>query len=312
MRKVVRMNALAVYMRATLIALLLLCSTVHAQAFDFSATTPEKFKISLIAGGYVIKVFVFHPANCPNPDVLFVLHGIKRNASKLRDRAAALASKHCTVLFAPLFDADRFPSRRYQRGGITRSGKILAPERWTSHILSELITFSKSYVANCCSGGAQAVKGVRTILFGHSAGGQFLSRVAAYGNLKVERYIVANPSTHVLASTEEPAPYGFAQFKEPDKTTLLRRYLAKPVAIILGNEDTGQKYLNKGSAGMRQGRNRLERGRFTYSKAIKTARELDAHFNWTFIEVDGVGHSSRRILRSEAVSRLVADTLFRK
>ena len=134
-------------------------------------------------------------------------------------------------------------------------------------------------------------------LFGHSAGGQFLSRVAAYAPpRRVRRFVVMNPSTHVWPSINEIIPFGFGWFPKP--IVSLRRYLSLPVAIYVGSEDTGSKNLYRNAAADRQGVNRLERGRNTFNAGRALAREEGWDFNWKLVIADGVGHSFGRMLRA--------------
>src|SRR4051794_18184846 len=67
-----------------------------------------------------LTVYTYRPANCQPSAVLLVLHGLNRNASRYRDYARPLADSACMIVVAPLFDKKRFPTWRYQRGGIVQ------------------------------------------------------------------------------------------------------------------------------------------------------------------------------------------------
>jgi pimeloyl-ACP methyl ester carboxylesterase len=136
-------------------------------------------------------------------------------------------------------------------------------------------------------------------LFGHSAGGQFLSRVAAFGDLPgVARIVIANPSTHVMPNLEEAAPYGFGGLPEGEGERYLTRYLRRPVTIYLGGEDTGDENLYTAPAARRQGKNRLERGRTAYTAARTAAARSGVPCDWALVEAPGIGHDATGMLNA--------------
>jgi pimeloyl-ACP methyl ester carboxylesterase len=138
-------------------------------------------------------------------------------------------------------------------------------------------------------------------LFGHSAGGQFLSRVAAYQPpAGVMRFVIANPSSHVRASLTDDAPFGFRGVSNGE--ALLRQYLALPITIYLGedDEDPSDPDLSTRSAAVAQGPHRLARGRFVFNEAKNYAENNHLPFNWRLVITNGVGHTADGMLRSEA------------
>lgn len=242
------------------------------------------------ANGTEIKVLTYRPSDCDNPSIFFSVHGLKRNAKGARNRAIKFAQETCMMVFAPHFDKERFPNWRFHRAGVVRKGKVQDRSRWTAPILHKLIEVARLEVAS-----AEA----KVYLFGHSAGAQFLSRIAAYTPLTdVTRIVIANPSLHVAPVLSVDAPYGFGGvFSEFEAYATLKRYLASPITIYLGLEDTGTKHLVDSKAAMRQGKNRLERGRNIFRQAQEVARKRGWQFNWRLVEVPGVGHSSKKLLR---------------
>ena len=134
----------------------------------------------------------FHlPAFLLNPNLLLIFHGDSRDADGYRDSARGLADQRCLVLVAPLFDEDRFSNDEYHRGDTVDSrGRLQPSSEWTTRFVELIIPWASEI------GGTPKV-----YLYGHSAGGQFLSRVAAYERIPgIAHYVVANPSTHVLPS----------------------------------------------------------------------------------------------------------------
>lgn len=271
--------------------LLLLCLlTLAANTTAGVSASDEGFdQLKLNAAGDEIKVYTYRPPDCDNPSLLFVFHGLNRKAESVSKKAVKIAQDACLMVFAPLFDKDRFPNWRYHRAGVVRDGRIQPESRWTAPILHDLLTLAKKVV------GSQDAK---LYLFGHSAGGQFLSRISAYSPPSgVNRIIIANPSVYVAPLLNEPAPYGFGGvFASAEAQQNLKNYLSLPITIYLGEEDTGSKYLKKNKAAMRQGINRLDRGRKIFRQARDIATQRGWQFKWRLVEVSDVGHSSRGML----------------
>ena len=93
-------------------------------------------------------------------------------------------------------------------------------------------------------------------LIGHSAGGQFLSRLAAFTPTQAQRIVIANPGTHVLPDPKIEAPYGFGGvYASNDVDKELRRYLGTPITIFLGHDDTDEEGLSTSPEANAQGRN---------------------------------------------------------
>lgn len=285
------------HIRHTIIGLCIgLCLTFGAPAL---ALDPGTGKLTINANGTAIDVYTYHPPDCQKPSLLFVFHGLKRKAESLRNKAMTAAREACLVVFAPHFDKTRFPNWRYHRAGVVRKGRIQPESKWTAPILHALLALGRNQVGDI---------NTPLYLFGHSAGGQFLSRIAAYSPPKgVDRIIVANPSVYVAPLIDEAAPYGFdGVFSSAEKLKKrIKAYLALPITIYVGQEDIGDKYLVKDKAAMRQGKNRLTRGRNIFRLAKGIAAHENWPFNWRLVEASGVGHSSGGMLRSPAFMRAI-------
>ena len=262
-------------------------SLVNARQFQPASTVAR-------LGGVDIDIYTYRPAPCANPRVLIIFAGYNRDADRYRDKARAAADRACLLVVAPRLDRDRFPNWRYHRVGIYRKGRIQPQYRWTTHLLKELISWGRQWAGD---------PAIPYILFGHSAGGQLLSRFAAYSPpIGSHRIVVANPSVHVMPSLTEPVPYGFGGiFDDTERMVRLRHYLALPITIYLGTSDKGNKLLVRSEAARRQGKNRYERGLNAFKQARSMARQNNWKFNWQLVEVPGVGHSSRRMLAAREI-----------
>jgi pimeloyl-ACP methyl ester carboxylesterase len=237
--------------------------------------------------GTELVVFTYRPNPCPKPSLLLVFHGLGGVAA-YRDHARSIADRNCMIVVVPQFEPR---TATYQLGGIVRRGVVQAPEDWTINIVIDIANW------------ARAATNIRDYyLISHSAGGQFLSRVAAFLPTEARRIVIANPSTHVLATLDVKAPYSGAEREEQ-----LRRYLAQPVTIFLGNSDISEDDddLNTGPDAMAQGKTRLDRGLNAFNTARKLAAARGWTINWRLIRVLGAGHSAGTMFRSpQAVDAL--------
>jgi pimeloyl-ACP methyl ester carboxylesterase len=269
-----------------LLLVLILCGSVPAQA----RSPTSGGEIGVVDGSLVV-VHTYRPEGCAEPKLLILFAGYDRDADKYRDRAVPLANRACLLLFAPLLDRERFPNWRYQRAGVHRDARVQPENAWTQLVLRNLIAWARRW-----SGRSD----IPTILFGHSAGAQFLSRAAAYFPPEdAYRIVIANPSVHVMPSLEEAVPYGFdGIFERDQRAERLRAYLRQRITIFLGQEDTGSRLLVDDEAARRQGDNRYQRGKKVFAAGRAAAKQNGWPFNWRLIEVPGVGHSSRDMLNS--------------
>jgi dienelactone hydrolase len=244
---------------------------------------------TVMVRGQPIQVFTYRPSGCKNPSLLFVFHGALRNGEAARNAAERIASRACLIVYAPLLDKRRFPTEAYQQGGIAHRGRVLPPAQWTVWFATDLVSWARQ---------REHRPNAPYYLFGHSAGGQYLSRVAAFALPRdARRIVVANPSTYVLPSLKEDAPYGLDQVaSDSAERQRLRDYLAQPITIFLGGDDTGERELGTSDQAMRQGSNRLSRGVAVFRMAKRVAAENNWPFGWSLVVAPSVGHSSSNML----------------
>lgn len=247
--------------------------------------------------GVLLDIYTYRPAGCAPTGLLIVFHGVDRNADTYRDDARPLADKLCLIVAAPLFDKQRFPSWRYQHGGIVYRHALQDSATWTGNLVLQLVGWLRQQ---------ENQPGMPYSLIGHSAGAQFLSRVAAYVPSDAHRIVIANPSTHVLASLDDDPPYGFGGM--PSAEAMLKRYLAAPVTIFLGQEDHGAKNLADDADAEAQGGTRFERGERAFHQAEDVARQHGWPFGWRLVEVPGVGHNARSMFASPMAADALVGT----
>lgn len=235
-----------------------------------------------------LTVFAYCPSSEPRGS-LILFTGQLRDARSLRDKAVKLAQLSALTVFAPLLSKEEFPEWRYNRAGVIKAHRIQPRELWTGPLLQGLVNWAR----DCMDGDS-----LPTYLFGHSAGGQLLSRVCAYSPLTgVDRFVICSPSVYVAPTPDKPVPFGFRGiFDECELENRIRAYLDTPITIYLGKQDTGDRQLSNSEQAMGQGINRLYRGRHIFRMASKLADRRKWGFNWRLVETWGVGHSVKGML----------------
>ena len=278
------------------LAMLVAASALIADAASGQtlATGSDESPAALL--GTTVKISTYRPTNCTPRLVLASFHGLGRDGGTNRDATRPLADKICAIVVSPEFDDVRFPTHRYQRGGVVLRGAFVPPGSRTVDMVAPLIAWARE------SSGQPALP---YALIGHSAGGQFLGRVAAYTAPDAVHIIIANPSTWVLPSVADAAPYGFGKLPDPEHA--LRAYLALPITVLLGANDTGLENLSSEPEALAQGANRLVRGRNAFAMAESAAHERGWVFGWRKAEVPGVGHSTTRMLGSKQAAEALRD-----
>jgi pimeloyl-ACP methyl ester carboxylesterase len=144
-------------------------------------------------------------------------------------------------------------------------------------------------------------------LLGHSAGGQFLERLAAFVPTQAKRIVVANPGSYVFPSLDVAAPYGLAKvYAGADGEARLRRYLELPLTIYLGEADTRVDDRDDSPDARAQGASRHQRGVNAFNAARTLAQERGWTFNWRLVELPGVGHSAPKMFSAPQASDALA------
>lgn len=253
-------------------------------------------------GAEPITLFTYKPPTYRKGPLLVVCHGVGRNAEEYRNFAITLAERFGAIVVAPLFDKERFPTARYQRGGLVDAeGRVQPPGKWTYAAIPVIVARVRAL---------EEQPQLPYYLIGHSAGGQFLVRLAAFMPGEPVRIVAANPGSHLFPTRDQTFAYGFGGLPAAlSSDDVIRRYLAAPLTIYLGTDDIYPRpSFDASEPAMRQGANRLERGRACFAAAQDLARERGWAFNWRKVETPGIGHESAFMFAAPEI----ADALFGK
>ncbi|NJL84395.1 MAG: hypothetical protein HC890_18390 [Chloroflexaceae bacterium] len=161
-----------------------------------------------------------------NSPILFVLHGVNRNAREYRDTWISHADRHGFLLLVPEFSRADYPGTTgYNLGNIiSRSGNFTPPSQWTFNIIEHLFERVKALTGSKVS---------TYNLFGHSAGAQFVHRfVMLFPNNRVGVAIAANAGWYTFPTMEVDFPYGLGAL--PKEQQILIPAYAQRLIILLG------------------------------------------------------------------------------
>jgi len=235
-----------------------------------------------------LRVFTHRPETLNDGPLVVVFHGILRNAEEYRNHAERLAARLGGAVAAPLFDADRFPTARYQQGGILQEGRPVPPAEWTFGLVPPLLDSLRDALGG---------KDREIFLVGHSGGGQFLARMAAFVKVDARRIVAANPGTHLFLNHDHQFPLGFGGIpREWSDDAAFQRYLAQPLTLYLGTGDTiRDENLDVSREADRQGMSRYERGRRAWFRAHDLARERGWNLGWKLVEAPEVPHDHEQM-----------------
>ena len=259
-----------------------LACTAHAATFPDGSG-----KLEVEVRGTKLDVFTYKPAGYKDGPLIVVFHGMLRNADTYRDNARSLGDRFGALIAAPHFDTNRFPNEAYQRGGVTKRGAAQPRDEWTFSLVPKLVDEVRR---------AAGRPEMPFQLIGHSAGGQFLVRMAAFTDTGAQRIVAANAGAHIFPTRDADFPYGFG--KLPDELAndaALKRFLAQPLTLFQGTADVLGANLDKSAPAMRQGATRIERGRENFRRAQELAVAMGWPFNWSLVEAPDIGHDSAKM-----------------
>jgi pimeloyl-ACP methyl ester carboxylesterase len=242
-----------------------------------------------------IRIYTYRPRACDSTcPIVFVIAGQKRDAANYRDYWELLADHHKFRVIAPEFSKESWPKAAgYNLGDVAATDDR---EKWAysaiEHIFEEMRVDQKDYR-----------------IFGHSAGGQFVQRMAL---LRPDNHaslmVAANPGWYMMPEWRGDKgagsyPYSLAGSKVGEGE--LRRALTKHFVLMVGekDDDPDDEGLNQSDGAKKQGATRVERGENFFKAATAAANDLGVKFAWELVEVPSVAHDGQSM--SQAASDIV-------
>jgi poly(3-hydroxybutyrate) depolymerase len=230
--------------------------------------------------GRQVKVWYFQPPGITaESPVVFVMHGVKRNGEDYLSDWLDAAREKKFLLVVPEFSAEQFPGEEgYIYGNtVDAAGKAIPRDQWAFGMIEPIFDAVKSRLHNRSS---------TYLIFGHSAGAQFVQRFLYFmPQARYSRAVAANAGWYTLPDLTTDFPYGL---KGTVVTAAdLRTVLARPVVVLLGTADTDPNHpsLRRSAEADVQGTFRFARGQYFFAHAKE--------FGWTIAFAPGVAHSNK-------------------
>ena len=270
----------------------------------------------LVEGGFqkerTIVVHYYRAKNFTSESrVIYVLPGAGRNGDDYRNAWIEKAEEYNLLVLSPEYSEKHYPEFwNYNLAGMVRDVKLNEertkaigfkiseePNEWLYNDFDRIFDMVKK---------ALHLKTDTYDMFGHSAGGQLLHRLALFKpNSKAHRILASNSGWYTVPVDTRKFPYGL---KGCSKSQVNIDF-SSDLIIFLGEKDDGNETrgdLRRSPKVDEQGLHRLERGTYFFNEAKKRAIELKSDFNWKLRIVPDVGHDYR------AMSTAAADYLFKK
>jgi len=258
---------------------------------------PSSFKLPSPRGraDQTMDVFYHRPAGVSaNAPVLFVLHGNGRNAQSYLSAFTRLADRAGVVLLAPHFSHALFPkSRDYNQGEMfDAAGNPKPRETWSFAVIEQAFDAYKGRFESSRS---------RYMIYGHSAGAQFVHRFMLFmPDARVDRAVAANAGYYMMPDRSQAYPYGLKGTAATD--TDYSAWFGRPLTILLGDQDIDPQHVDlvRTPEANLQGPYRLARGENFFATAQREATRIATKFSWTQQIVPGVAHENSRMAPAAA------------
>lgn len=249
-------------------------------------------------GNPPIKVFYSQPpAINAKTELMVVMAGRQRNADEYLDSWIPWASKNNFVVLSPQFDDANWPEPLGYNFGNIASGREAnntpnARPKWAFTVIEQLFASARDRFK---------LKAEKYVLFGHSAGGQFVHRFMLFmPENKVRLAIAANPGFYTLPDAEVKFPYGLKNSPVAVSQKEIKNWTGSELILMRGTADIQRtESLRQTPEADAQGKNRFERAGFMFSQ-IKKA---DPATKWRLVDVPGVAHDQKGM--AEAAQRLL-------
>ena len=250
-----------------------------------------------------VRVHYYYPPNYSSGSkkVIFAMHSSSRDTSEVIERWRSHADIYGALIIAPEFNKDHYPmERHYGRGNVRdNNGDIRDRNDWTYMTIEEIFDLVRQEIPNTPNNYS---------IEGHSAGGQFVHRlVLMLPDARIETAVPVNPGWYLHPDEYDDYPCGISDIETLDID--LSKSYAKNLVLMLGTDDNDPNFpgLNHGACAEAQGSNRYDRGHYFYTYIEDDAVSRDHIFNWTVVDVPGVGHNADQMLES-GVQAIFAET----
>jgi pimeloyl-ACP methyl ester carboxylesterase len=238
--------------------------------------------------------------------VLVVVPGAGRNAWDYRDAWVEASEAHGVLILSTHYPEEHYPEFwSYNLAGMLANVELNADR---SNVISfDIVQDSQDWIFRDFDRLFSLVKALLHLrkdtydMFGHSAGGQVLHRLALFNpDSKADRLLAANSGWYTAPTFDAEFPYGISEMLSRSE---LSDAFKVDLVVFLGELDNRSE--TRGDLARTpkidvQGLSRIERGRYFYDTAVETADDLETDLTWKIEVVPGVGHDYRRMSTAAA------------
>jgi len=266
-----------------------------------------------------ITIFYHRPANFTRcSEILMVIPGSGRNGDDYRDSWIEESEKYSVLIISPSYPEKEYDYGDYHLGGIVKNldlSKGVSFKKGTNqvHIEESVIEFNvnenrEDWIFKDFDRIFKLVKRAtkskqrKYDMFGHSAGGQILHRLALlYPNSKAYRILASNAGTYTFPDFSTSFPFGMDNVGIQQKK--LKKSFKEKLVLFLGELDndfeTRGRMLRSVTAD-KQGTNRLDRGKKFYDYCEKLSKNFGMKYNWKLEIIPNVGHDKNKMAKAAA------------
>ncbi len=246
----------------------------------------RRFLFDQWAGPPIPVWYVRGTAGAADAPVLFVMHGVRRDADRYLAEWIDLARREGLVVVVPEFSREAFPGAQSYNFGrmIAEDGQPRPRAEWSYAAIEPIFDALRA---------REGLSAPDYAIYGHSAGAQFVHRLVLTGSgPRLRLAIAANAGSYAEPRTDVPWPFGMGGL--PADAWRPAEALAAPLLLLLGTADNDPRHpsLPDQPGARAQGPHRLARGLFFYASGRKAAADAGLAFGWSCLLVPGVGHDN--------------------
>ncbi len=270
----------------------------------------------LIEGGFqkrrAITIHYYKPENLkPESQMIIVLPGAGRNGDDYRDAWIKKAEKYNILVLAPAYSEDYYPEFwSYNLAGMITDLEI--NQERTAMTNFKISQNTDEWIYNDFDRIFNLAKQELNLnvdnydIFGHSAGGQILHRLAIFRSQhKANRILASNSGWYTVPTDLDNFPVGL----KGSNTSANEIDFTSNLILFLGEKDDANETrgdLRRSPEVDIQGLHRLARGKYFYGESEKIALGLNSEFNWSLEIIPNIGHDYK------GMSKAAADFLYKE
>lgn len=243
-----------------------------------------------------------------NTKVLVVVPGAGRNGWSYRDSWVEASEKYNVLILSPSYSEEFYPrfwnynvarmlsdvKINKAKSAIESYTVVTDPNEWIFIDFDRVFNYSVSKLS---------LTAKKYDMFGHSAGGQILHRLALFDfKNKANRILASNSGWYTVPTFKEDFPYGLN--KGVSTLEKMSSAFKTKLTIFLGEQDNEHEtrgHLVRNPQLDIQGTYRLSRGKHFFKKSNELASNLNVKSNWNIHVVQGVGHDYKNMGKAAAI-----------